>query len=102
MLPQVTLLLPRFRYQADMNGVLENEMCPVFCGYADGPLRPDPAEVADAKWLPWEEFTGQVHTGELQVSPWCVQQLPALAALGPDPLRWPAANSADLPAAARP
>lgn len=101
-LPSVTLLLPRFRYQAEMNGVLENELCPVFAGYADRPLHLDPAEVADAKWLRWDEFTEQVHSGELRVSPWCVQQLPALTALGADPLRWPGADPADLPAAARP
>lgn len=101
-LPQVRLLLPMFRYQAEMNGVLENELCPVFAGYADGPLNPDPAEVADATWVPWVTFTRRVRTGELRVSPWCVQQLPALTALGPDPLRWPAASPAELPAAARP
>jgi len=65
-LPPVTLLLPRFQYQAEMNGVLENELCPVFAGYADGPLDSDPAEVADAKWVPWHEFTGQIRTGELR------------------------------------
>jgi isopentenyl-diphosphate Delta-isomerase len=99
-LPPVTLLLPRFRYQAEMNGIRENELCPVFAGRADGPLDPDPAEVADVKWIPWTAFAGQVRTGELQVSPWCVQQLAELTALGPDPLRWPAADPAGLPPAA--
>jgi isopentenyl-diphosphate delta-isomerase len=33
---KLTLLLPRFRYQARMdNGVLENEVCPVYAAYAD-------------------------------------------------------------------
>lgn len=100
-MPPVTLLLPGFRYQAEMNGVRENEMCPVFGGYCDDPLNPDPAEVDDAKWVPWAGFAEQVRTGELQVSPWCRQQLPQLAALGPDPLRWPAADPAGLPPAAR-
>jgi isopentenyl-diphosphate delta-isomerase len=99
-LDEMRLILPRFRYQARMDGVLENELCPVYAGYADGPLDPDPAEVADAKWVPWGDFTRQVRRGELQVSPWCVMQLAELAGLGADPLGWPAGDPAELPAAA--
>ena len=54
---KLTLVLPRFRYQARMtNGVLENEVCPVYAAYTDAPPDPDPAEVAAAKWVDWNEF----------------------------------------------
>ena len=54
---KLTLLLPRFRYQARMhNGVLENEVCPVYAAYADELPDPDPAEVAEARWVDWDEF----------------------------------------------
>ena len=49
-------VLPDFRYRAtDASGIVENEMCPVFAGFvADEDPRPDPAEVADWAWVPWE------------------------------------------------
>lgn len=100
-LPRLVLLLPRFRYRAVMNGIVENEMCPVFAGFSDDALAPDPAEVADAKWTGWPEFSDQVRAGQLQVSPWCALQVAELAALGPEPRRWRGADPADLPSAIR-
>ena len=53
----VTLLLPAFRYRAVMpNGVVENEMCPVFVATTRDALAPDPAEVEDATWVDWAAF----------------------------------------------
>ena len=57
---KLTLVLPRFRYQARMdNGVLENELCPVYAGYAadsieQSPPAPIRSEVAEARWVDWE------------------------------------------------
>jgi len=98
---KLTLVLPRFRYQARMdNGVIENEVCPVYAAYADLPPDPDPSEVAEARWVDWAEFCAAVQDGRQRVSPWCVMQLAELAALGPRPLEWLAADAADLPPAA--
>jgi isopentenyl-diphosphate Delta-isomerase len=98
---KLTLVLPRFRYQARMdNGVMENEVCPVYAAYADLPPDPDPAEVAEARWVDWAEFCAAVRDGRQRVSPWCVVQLAELTALGPRPLDWLAADAADLPPAA--
>ncbi len=98
---ELTLVLPRFRYQARMaNGVLENEICPVYAAYAAAPVDPDPAEVADAKWVDWDDFCEAVRTGRQPISPWCAMQLSELTALGPQPLDWSPAATADLPPAA--
>lgn len=113
----LTLALPRFRYQARMtNGVVENEMCPVFLArVSDGSdipgdrgdpgdrvtVRPDPAEVADVEWADWPRFRDDVTDGRRAVSPWCALQVRELAELGPDPFGWPAADPAELPPAAR-
>jgi isopentenyl-diphosphate Delta-isomerase len=99
-LPSVVLVLPRFRYQARMDGVLENEICPVYAAYADGPFDPDPAEVADVKWVGWDDFCTQVLSGQQPISPWCALQVAELATLGPRPLEWAAGQAADLPPAA--
>jgi isopentenyl-diphosphate delta-isomerase len=95
------LVLPGFSYRAVMaNGVVENELCPVFMATVAAEPAPDPAEVDCVEWVPWADLTAQVLTGERAVSPWCAAQITQLAGLGADPLRWPRADHADLPAAA--
>jgi isopentenyl-diphosphate Delta-isomerase len=98
---ELVLVLPRFRYQARMaNGVVENEICPVYAAYSDAPPAPDPAEVAEIAWVDWDQFCDAVRAGRQPVSPWCALQVTELAALGPQPLTWAAADDADLPPAA--
>jgi len=98
---KLTLVLPRFRYQARMdNGTLENELCPVYAAYADELPVPQPAEVAEARWVDWDELCAAVRAGRQPVSPWCAMQLAELATLGSRPLDWTPADAADLPPAA--
>jgi isopentenyl-diphosphate Delta-isomerase len=101
-MPAVDLVLPRFRYRAVMpNGVVENEICPVFRAVVDAEPSPSPSEVDESGWISWPLFVSLVTGGELAVSPWCAEQVPQLVALGPDPLAWPVADAAELPEAAR-
>jgi isopentenyl-diphosphate delta-isomerase len=95
-------VLPAFSYKAEMdNGIVENEICPVFVGFADpAALAPDPEEVDSTEWVSWPAFAAAVLSGERQVSPWCALQVRQLARLGPDPLAWPVATQG-LPQAAR-
>jgi isopentenyl-diphosphate delta-isomerase len=98
---ELMLVLPRFRYQARMaNGVLENEVCPVYAAYSDASPAPDPAEVAETRWVDWDRFCAEVRTGQQSISPWCAMQLAELMTLGPKPLTWAPADAADLPPAA--
>jgi isopentenyl-diphosphate delta-isomerase len=97
------LVLPRFAYRAEMDEVVEHEMCPVYAAWLAPGARPrlDPTEVHEAVWVPWQEFAGEVLGRQREVSVWCAEQVAALAALGPDPQDWPAADPGDLPPAAR-
>lgn len=98
---ELILAVPGFRYQARMaNGVLENEICPVFAAYSGQAPVPDPAEVAETRWVDWAEFCAAAAAGRQPVSPWCAMQLPELTALGPDPLAWAPGDAAALPPAA--
>lgn len=98
----VDLLLPRFSYRAVMDsGIVEHELCPVYRVSARSGAVPNPDEVEDVRWMPWKEFTEGVVDGTLAISPWCREQVPQLVELGADPLGWPVADPAGLPAAAR-
>jgi isopentenyl-diphosphate Delta-isomerase len=96
------LALPGFQYRAVMtNGVVENEKCPVFVAFTESTPKPNPAEVADTRWVSWKEFSAEVLAGDADVSPWCALQVQQLTELGPEPAQWPAGAPEDLPPAAR-
>jgi isopentenyl-diphosphate delta-isomerase len=102
---EVTLVLPKFRYRAVMtNGLVENEMCPVFRAFTDSndtAATPAPDEVEDAQWVDWSGLVGDVLAGRRAISPWCLDQITELATLPADPHDWPTGDPADLPGAAR-
>ena len=98
----VTVVLPDFRYRAEMAGVVELEICPVTVARVPAGAVPAPRddEVADWEWVPWDVFADAVTTGGREVSRWCAEQVPLLQRLGP-PGSW-ADASAGLPPALRP
>jgi len=93
------LVLPAFRYRAEQDGIVENEMCPVFVGRTRERVDPDPSEVDSVSWEPWADFRAGVLDGTRPVSVWCREQV---LQLPEDPLRAPAALATDLPPAVRP
>jgi isopentenyl-diphosphate delta-isomerase len=98
------LVLPHFRYRAVMdNGIVENEICPVYRVRVDehATLDPDPAEVEETRWVSWPEFSAGVLDGTTDVSPWCRTQVEQLTALADEPLGWPTSPDDLLPPAAR-
>lgn len=76
------LALPGFAYQAvDANGIVENELCPVWVGrLAEPDLTPDPAEVMATAWVDWEDLVTVARVTPELLSPWAVRQIPLLAA----------------------
>jgi isopentenyl-diphosphate delta-isomerase len=99
-LVDVRLVLPTFRYRAEMpGGVVENEMCPVFTAVTADPVRAVPAEVDDFAWVDWADFRRSVLDGGRAVSPWCVEQVRLLPE---DPRSAAQADADRLPPAARP
>jgi len=75
------LALPDFRYIAEMNGIVENEICPVFIGFTDKEPQPNPEEVAAVRWQPWEEFLADARRPDTELSPWCILEAEQLAEL---------------------
>ena len=74
----LTLALPKFRYRAEKDGIVENEICPVFVGVTDRVPRPNPAEVESVKWVDWDEFVRTIDDPETDISPWAVEEVKEL------------------------
>lgn len=97
----VRLVLPRFAYAAVSGGVLEHELCPVVVAVVEpgAPMRPNPQEVADHRWLTWEELGAAMAEAPAVWSPWVRLQLGSVRGAPPS---WPTAPDEHLPAALRP
>lgn len=79
---ELRCVLTDFRYHAvAADGVVENEVCPVFFARATGVLQPDPAEIMDYAWVPWDQLRTVAAFG-WSISPWTVEQVPLLDAAG--------------------
>lgn len=67
--------LPDYRYRAELDGVVENEICPVFVGRIEtAALRPDPAEVAELRWVEWDDLLAELALRPELYSPWCIEE----------------------------
>lgn len=81
-LAELTCVLPDFRYRAvDPDGVVENEVCPVWFARAAAPLDPDPAEVAGHAWVDVSDLGRTVRSAPWALSPWTVEQVSELVDL---------------------
>jgi isopentenyl-diphosphate Delta-isomerase len=80
-LAEVVCVLPEFRYRATAaDGTVENEVCPVFCALADGPVTPDADEVMDLIWVDWADIRAAAAL-DWAISPWARDQVPLLEAV---------------------
>ncbi len=70
----LSLALPDFRYRAEFQGIVENEICPVFIGRSQQEPTLNPEEVAAVEWIDWEAFLeacqGKTNTRFDAFSPW--------------------------------
>jgi isopentenyl-diphosphate delta-isomerase len=74
------LILPDYRYKTpSFNGIIENEICPVYFARTNGQPNPNPEEVADFKWLAWPEYVKQLEADQTdEFSWWSKDQLKQL------------------------
>ncbi|HEY8374077.1 MAG TPA: isopentenyl-diphosphate Delta-isomerase [Pseudonocardiaceae bacterium] len=81
-LHDLRLALPDFAYWArSAEGVVENEVCPVFTARTDQVPQPEPSEVAEWRWVPWENVVELARRAPWAISPWAAEQIPLLEPL---------------------
>lgn len=71
---ELKMALPDFRYRAEKDGIVENEICPVMIGYTDQEPSINPAEVAETKWVPWKDFLASIRRVDCELSPWAIEE----------------------------
>lgn len=72
---QLKLILPNFRYRAEKDGVVENELCPVLVGSYMGKVNPNATEVNATRWVNWTDFTREVQDPANDYSPWAINEV---------------------------
>lgn len=78
-LDDVEEILPNFSYKAEMNGIVENEICPVFVGFTDKKPAINKDEVENIRWVKWQDFLREINDHPGKYSIWCEQEAKLLA-----------------------
>jgi isopentenyl-diphosphate delta-isomerase len=74
----LSCVLPAYRYRAiAADGIVENELCPVFSAVATGPVRPALDEVMEHAWVSWDDLQAAAAL-RWAISPWAAEQIPLL------------------------
>jgi isopentenyl-diphosphate Delta-isomerase len=71
---EISIALPDYRYRAEKDGIVENEICPVLVGYTDEVPRPNHDEVEAIKWIPWKKWLLEIKNNPEKYSPWCIEE----------------------------
>jgi isopentenyl-diphosphate delta-isomerase len=69
----IHMMLPNYRYRYQHKGVVENEFCPVMAVFTDVEPKPNAEEVADTRWIPWQQFLSDIQHDN-DYSEWCVEE----------------------------
>lgn len=69
---------------ADRNGIVENEICPVFIGYTNDSPKPKEGEVEAWKWMKWGAFLKDIEEHAELYSPWSREEAVILQRLNPE------------------
>jgi isopentenyl-diphosphate Delta-isomerase len=77
----IDVVLADHLYRAPpFRGIVEHEFCPVFAARARSEPRPNPHEVAEYRWMRWEDFVRGAEADSADgFSWWCKNQLGEIA-----------------------
>ena len=63
-----------YRYRFEREGVVENEVCPIYIATVKDEPNPNPDEVEATTWIPWNEFLEEIKTNSEKYSEWCREE----------------------------
>jgi isopentenyl-diphosphate delta-isomerase type 1 len=71
---ELTMALPDYRYRAEKDGIVENEICPVLFGFTEAVPVLNPDEVAETEWKDWDVFLAELRAPDCEFSPWAIEE----------------------------
>lgn len=78
-LKKIYEILPDFSYTAEMNGIVENEICPVFVSFTDKKPIINKYEVENIRWISWQDFLNEIKQKLGNYSIWSEEEAKLLA-----------------------
>lgn len=66
--------LPDYRYRFEKDGIVENEICPVFTAFTQEEPKINSHEVKFVKWILLKKWVEEVYNNPEKYSPWCVEE----------------------------
>ncbi len=73
-------ILPNYRYRAELDGIVENEICPVFVGFSNKEPVINRDEVEATHWQHWSDFLERCRRPNSDISPWAIEEAELLDA----------------------
>jgi len=70
---ELHVILPHYRYKYEHKGIVENEICPVMIGFTEELPVINSEEVANIKYILWENFLLEISKPNY-FSEWCVEE----------------------------
>ena len=71
---ELFVALPNFRYRCEMNGIWENEICPVFVGVTSQEPIINTDEVETYQWISWDTWVKEITQNPQKYSYWSVEE----------------------------
>lgn len=65
-------IISDFRYRVELEGIVENEICPILVGFSNQEPLMNKDEVEKIVWVPWEKFVKEIVHNPNKYSPWCI------------------------------
>lgn len=63
-------IISDYRYKVSMNGIFENEICPILICFTNQKEIPNKDEVENIKWVPWKTFLAEIKDESKGYSLW--------------------------------
>lgn len=76
---EVFEIISDYRYEVGMNGIYENEICPVLVCFTDKKPIINKDEVENVRWISWQDFLQEIKQKPGTYSVWCEQEAKLLA-----------------------